>query len=558
MEELKTAGNAAFAAGRFAESVDAFTEAISVDSSNHILFSNRSASYASLKQWDAALADAERAIQLQPDWAKGYGRKGAALLGLGRRLEARAAYEEGLARDPTNAQLQRGMEATLGALEAARELPQAGATPVENPFGDPAMLARMQSDPKMQEHLKDPQFVAILEELKRDPRTLTRYIKDQRVMQAFMTMLGVQDTHVPATRTAEGEGGADSDEPKGAPKVTEEEQERRQQAEAALREKEAGNEAYKRRDFEAALKHYDAAIALDPSNLALLTNKSAVYFEQGCWAESIALCQETVQRGRETYADFKLLAKALGRIGSCHERQGNLPLAIEFYQKSLTEHRTPDILSRLREAERSLESQQKAAYHNPQLAEEARQAGNELFKAGDYAGALKHYTEAIRRDESDPRGYSNRAACYTKLAAVPEGLKDCDKAIALDASFVKAYIRKATLLHLRRDYTQALETLEQASAHDTTHAHTGEIQSMVARCYTDIRRGEEGGTPDQEETLRRAAQNPEIREILQDPVMAQILQQMQTDPRAAQEHLKNPQVAAKIRKLIAAGIIRTN
>lgn len=41
-----------------------------------------------------------------------------------------------------------------------------------------------------------------------------------------------------------------------------------------------------------------------------------------------------------------------------------------------------------------------------------------------------------------------------------------------------------------------------------------------------------------------------------DPVMQQILQQMQQDPKAAQEHLKNPQVAANIRKLMNAGILR--
>lgn len=38
--------------------------------------------------------------------------------------------------------------------------------------------------------------------------------------------------------------------------------------------------------------------------------------------------------------------------------------------------------------------------------------------------------------------------------------------------------------------------------------------------------------------------------------MQQILQQMQEDPKAAQDHLKNPQVAANVRKLMSAGILR--
>ncbi|CAG8808853.1 10396_t:CDS:2, partial [Gigaspora rosea] len=60
-----------------------------------------------------------------------------------------------------------------------------------------------------------------------------------------------------------------------------------------------------------------------------------------------------------------------------------------------------------------------------------------------------------------------------------------------------------------------------------------------------------------EETIRKAASDPEIMKILQDPVMQQILQQCQDDPRAFKEHLKNPTVAANIEKLMKAGILRT-
>ena len=38
--------------------------------------------------------------------------------------------------------------------------------------------------------------------------------------------------------------------------------------------------------------------------------------------------------------------------------------------------------------------------------------------------------------------------------------------------------------------------------------------------------------------------------------MNQILKQMQEDPAAIKEHMKNPQIAAKFRKLVAAGIIK--
>lgn len=49
--------------------------------------------------------------------------------------------------------------------------------------------------------------------------------------------------------------------------------------------------------------------------------------------------------------------------------------------------------------------------------------------------------------------------------------------------------------------------------------------------------------------------DPEVQKILGDPVMQSILQQMQQDPKAAQDHLKNPIISQKIQTLVNAGII---
>ena len=69
-EELKNKGNAAFQAKNYGEAVEHFTAAIALDSANHVLYSNRSACYASLQRYDDALKDAEHTIQLKPQWAK--------------------------------------------------------------------------------------------------------------------------------------------------------------------------------------------------------------------------------------------------------------------------------------------------------------------------------------------------------------------------------------------------------------------------------------------------------------------------------------------------------
>ena len=67
-----------------------------------------------------------------------------------------------------------------------------------------------------------------------------------------------------------------------------------------------------------------------------------------------------------------------------------------------------------------------------------------------------------------------------------------------------------------------------------------------------------GGRSEDEMKARqeKAMSDPEIQGILQDPVMRQVLQDMQADPKAAQEHMKNPMVMAKIQKLVNAGILQ--
>ena len=48
-----------------------------------MLYSNRSGAHASKKDFEKALEDAQKTTDLKPDWAKGWGRKGSALHGLG-------------------------------------------------------------------------------------------------------------------------------------------------------------------------------------------------------------------------------------------------------------------------------------------------------------------------------------------------------------------------------------------------------------------------------------------------------------------------------------------
>ncbi|EQC25058.1 hypothetical protein SDRG_17053 [Saprolegnia diclina VS20] len=121
-EEAKLRGNRFFTAGQYQEAADAFTEAIGLEPSNAIFYSNRSGAYLKLNRGPDAIADAKKCIELRPEWPKGYSRLGTALFYVKKYAEAKAAYERGLAKDPNDANLLDGLRNTKAQLPDAISL----------------------------------------------------------------------------------------------------------------------------------------------------------------------------------------------------------------------------------------------------------------------------------------------------------------------------------------------------------------------------------------------------------------------------------------------------
>uniref|UniRef100_H2YCW9 Stress-induced-phosphoprotein 1 n=1 Tax=Ciona savignyi TaxID=51511 RepID=H2YCW9_CIOSA len=312
----------------------------------------------------------------------------------------------------------------------------------------------------------------------------------------------------------------------------------------SLKEKELGNSAYKKKDFEAALEHYDKAFSLDPLNITILTNKAAVYFELSDFEKCREACHKAIEVGRENRIDYKLVAKAFCRIGNSYMKEKNYKSAVQFYNKSLTEHRTKDVLSKLQQCEKAIAEQERLAFINPELSLQEKEKGNAFFKEGKFPEALKCYTEAIKRNPEDAKLYSNRAACYMKLAEFQLALKDCDACIAKDPKFIKAHIRKGAALEAMKENSRALDAYQKAMDIDPNNA---EASDGCRRCLHTRN--------DPKEVEKRVRNDPEVGRIMSDPAMKMILEQIQRDPKALQEHMKNPQVARNIQKLLDVGIL---
>ncbi|CAI5700748.1 unnamed protein product [Peronospora effusa] len=556
--EWKAKGNTALSSGNAQEAVDCYTKAIALDPNDHVFYSNRSAAFLSLDDASHALEDAELCIKTKPDWPKAYSRKGAALHSLKRYDEATAAYNDGLKLDASNA-------ACLSGIKEVEKAQMASAqtfNPLANAFG-PDMFGKIATNPRLSPFLGDPAFVRVLQEIQSDPSKINEHIKDSRVMTVLGELMGLNinmggdnDEEMPAATSSS----TPTSEPTPVPEpcsmeedLTEEEKAERAGKKAAEEAKQRGNAFYKQKKFSEAIECYNEAIGSDATNMSYYSNLAAVKLEMGQYDACIEDCKKAIEVGRANRADYELIAKAYVRIGNAYLKKGdleeNLTAAIDSYEGAQMENRTKEVERKIKALQVKLRKVKELAYIDPEKALEAKNAGNDFFKNGEFPKAVERYTEAIKRDPSCAVYYANRAAAYTKLTSFNEAKKDCEKAIELDPKYVKAYSRMGAIQCFMKEFHKARESYEKGLALDPNHQECIDgLRNVMYKIQT--------GDTD-EERARHGMADPEIQAILRDPVMQNVLNDFQTDPASAQRHLQNQGIMAKIEKLIAAGVLQT-
>lgn len=107
-EQAKARGSDAYKASRFSDAIKEFSSAIDSATEDdtgllHLLYSNRSAAYQQLKQFDKGYEDAEACTLTKPNWPKGFVHLGYCATKLGRFDAAITAYKKAMELDPSRA-----------------------------------------------------------------------------------------------------------------------------------------------------------------------------------------------------------------------------------------------------------------------------------------------------------------------------------------------------------------------------------------------------------------------------------------------------------------------
>jgi len=98
--------------------------------------------------------------------------------------------------------------------------------------------------------------------------------------------------------------------------------------------------------------------------------------------------------------------------------------------------------------------------------ESAKNAGNDAFKAGNYAEAIKCFTQALELEPDNTAYLSNRSAAFLKAEDYTNALEDGKKCVQLKPDWGKGYSRQGAVFVAQKEYSKAIAIYALGLAND--------------------------------------------------------------------------------------------
>merc|ERR1711962_1138342 len=251
--------------------------------------------------------------------------------------------------------------------------------------------------------------------------------------------------------------------------------------------KEEGNNLYKDHKYTEALACYTEAITICPTCAAFYGNRSATYIMLNRYKDGLADAQYAIQLDTG-------FVKGYLREGKCHLALGSPVAALRSYRHAMEiepnntiaqregmnadalyvrgmclyyQDNTEKAFQHFQEVLRRAPDHHKAKdiYRRAKLLIAKKEEGNTTFKNGKFQEAYDLYSEALSIDPNNKSANSklfcNRATVCSKLDRLEEAIQDCTKAIELDETYLKAYMRRAKCYNDTELYEEAVRDYEQ-------------------------------------------------------------------------------------------------
>jgi len=472
IDTLKEVAIDDFKSEHYERAIKHLTVAISLDEKSHVLFSNRCTAFIAMEQYEKAMEDADECIRLQPNWAKGYLRRGSVFFRMGELEKAEAVLKEGLELDKTNEALKKELEAVMNAIAERmarqRESLEYKERAIEcfneqNYKGAVDLLKKaIKLDPenhiffsnRAAAYMALEQYDKALADaedcIRLQPSWAKGYSRKGAALFRMDKLAGARDAF---------EKGLQLD-PQNSVYVRSTRQELQlvmdaiaQRKEESLEFKERAIEAFNVQNFKRAEQHLSSAIELDPENHVFYSNRAAAYMAMEKFDRALKDANECVRLQPNWAKGFCRQAAALLSLG-------DLPAARQACVRGLElEPENTQVREELRRVE---------------LAESIalKDSATEAFKAQDYEKAVEDLTAAIALDSTNQVFFSNRSVAYTAMQLYEKALEDADECVRLQPNWAKGYSRRAAAKFHLGDLQEAKQAYSKAWDLEPTNAKT--------------------------------------------------------------------------------------
>ncbi|MGC1374624.1 MAG: tetratricopeptide repeat protein [Anaerolineales bacterium] len=225
-------------------------------------------------------------------------------------------------------------------------------------------------------------------------------------------------------------------------------------------------------DYPAALADFAKTIEIQPNDAMFYFNRGNVYAHLGNYSAALADLTKTIEidphdveaysyRSRIYYSELKDYPSALADLtkaikldindGEIYYMRGNIYTEFQNYPFALADYT-------------------KAIEFDPQNAKAYGNRGNIYRAMQDYSSAIDDYTDAIKLHPQYALPYNNRGVTYIDLGNYPLALVDLTKAIELNPQNPAAYANRGNVYTVLKNYPAALIDLNKAIELDPDNA----------------------------------------------------------------------------------------
>ena len=300
-----------------------------------------------------------------------------------------------------------------------------------------------------------------------------------------------------------------------------------------------GNEEQKNKNLDTAIKFFEEALTLTPHDINLKLNLASAFLEKNEYEKCLTQCEIVLKNSNDSIKR----SRAFGKMGIAFLAMNNIEKAIDYFKKSLSEHKDEQIEIELNYALIMKNKIDEQLYLNPEIAENHNKKANELYLSGRYDESLNEFSQAIKRNPFNYKYYCDRGEAFIKVLALNEAIKDFDKSIELDQNFIRAYIRKGKCHIMKKEFPSAIEIYELGL---NIQPDNKEMIGGKKMCLDSLSLE---FTEMCNEKIKNADQ--ETKKLLNDQRIKKLLENFKENPNAAYEAMKKDKyLSDSFRKLI--------